>query len=409
MRFNLFKKSAPPNVSAEDAISKNVTSFRSYCDRQSPINFIRSYQQNPIFASAIDMRADRAAQIRPIVLDNQTKEEVVNESSQKLIALFVSPGYGLDRVELMKTLCVHLEAFGACYPVIISATRRSRPITLNFIDPTHLELASDNTDHLLNEIRHTRGTRQESFFRDSLKNWRFYTRQGMKESAQINYMLDDTGYRPLSKAKSIEEEIRQVDLGAKYITSVYHNSAKPSGILTAKDATQQILDDLEWKINKTMVGTGNAGKVLVSDGSIDFKAMSMSLKDLEYTKVIQSSARAIYSRYNIPLTFLETDAMTYNNLSTSFRALYQDSVLVTYKTVVQGLGRLLLPRYGFDTARYSISFDPLSVEQIVTYQAEAAALLYQNGISTRNESRRMSGLPPLEGGDEPLNGGEDGV
>lgn len=92
---------------------------------------------------------------------------------------------------------------------------------------------------------------------------------------------------------------------------------------------------------------------------------------------------------------------TYSNMEAAIRAAYRGNLMPTGQGFARELTQRLLPELG-DPTRERIGFDYslLPENEDKTTAATVATAAYDKGLATRNEGRRMIGLPPVADGDQ---------
>lgn len=105
----------------------------------------------------------------------------------------------------------------------------------------------------------------------------------------------------------IEAAACAIDLhnaAAKWNKALLDNSARPSGALvyTSRDGnlTPDQFDRLKSELETNFQGSGNAGRPLLLEGGLDWKAMSMTPKDLDFIEAKNAAAREIALALGVP-------------------------------------------------------------------------------------------------------------
>lgn len=182
--------------------------------------------------------------------------------------------------------------------------------------------------------------------------------------------------------------------------SLTRNGARPSGALVVKnDGT---LDDEQYNrlismIDEQYSGSNNAGKPLLLEGGLDWKEMSLSPKDMDYSNAILQFARWVAAVYSVPPQLINVPGeSTYNNLAEAKMALWQDAVLPLLEQVLSGLNRWLAPLYGDDIY---IKYDEDAIIALEPRRQQKFDRIKQAEFMTINEKRRALGYEDVEGGD----------
>jgi HK97 family phage portal protein len=219
--------------------------------------------------------------------------------------------------------------------------------------------------------------------------------------ARLFHPLDDTyGYSPIAAAGAAVEIH---NAGAAWTKSLLENAARPSGALIYKgpDGAPGLTTDqfarLKSELESAYAGATNAGKPMVLEGGLDWRAMSYTPSDMDFSDIRNSAAREIALAFGVPPMLLGLPGdNTYANYREANLAFWRQTVLPLVSRTAQSLTRWLAPRFGenlrldFDTDK----IDALTIDRESTWdKLEAANFL------TVNEKRAAAGYGPVEGGD----------
>src|SRR3546814_11933217 len=117
---------------------------------------------------------------------------------------------------------------------------------------------------------------------------------------------------------------------------------------------------------------------------MEIKEAGTNNKDMDYATRDAVAREALFLRYKIPLPLVSNDAATDNNMSHAVFQLYDRCVLLLADVLLDGLGRFLLPRYGLVPSRFCLTFNPESIDALVSRRVDML-LKRQN----RSEVRRV--------------------
>ena len=114
---------------------------------------------------------------------------------------------------------------------------------------------------------------------------------------------DQYGYAPMEAAA------RAIDMhneGARWAKALLDNSARPSGALIYKGAsgTEQLSSDqfdrLKTELEQAHTGSERAGRPMLLEGGLDWKAMSLSPTDMDFLNARREAAREIALAFGVP-------------------------------------------------------------------------------------------------------------
>jgi HK97 family phage portal protein len=180
------------------------------------------------------------------------------------------------------------------------------------------------------------------------------------------------------------------------------NAARPSGALVYSGPEGAVLSDAQFERLKreladTYQGAVNAGRPLLLEGGLDWKAMSLSPKDMDFLEARNAAAREIALAFGVPPMLLGIPGdNTYANFQEANRVFWRQTVLPLAARVGAALAQWLSPRFG-DGVRLAIDadrVDALAADRAAHWERIAAA-----PFLTLNEKREATGYAPVEGGD----------
>ena len=121
------------------------------------------------------------------------------------------------------------------------------------------------------------------------------------------------------------------------------NAARPSGALvydsgdTAGLSAEQF-DRLKAELQAAFQGQGNAGRPMLLEGGLDWKAMSLSPADMDFATLKAAAARDIALAFGVPPMLLGLPGdNTYANYREANRALWRLTLLPLLSKILKGL------------------------------------------------------------------------
>jgi HK97 family phage portal protein len=180
------------------------------------------------------------------------------------------------------------------------------------------------------------------------------------------------------------------------------NAARPSGALVYTGPEGAVLSDAQFdrlkrELTDTYQGAVNAGRPLLLEGGLDWKAMSLTPKDMDFLEARHASAREIALAFGVPPMLLGIPGdNTYANFQEANRVFWRQTVLPLASRVGASLAQWLSPQVG-DGVRLVIDtdrVDALAADRAAHWERIAAA-----PFLTLNEKREATGYAPVEGGD----------
>lgn len=184
---------------------------------------------------------------------------------------------------------------------------------------------------------------------------------------------------------------------AKWNKALLDNAARPSGALVYAGPDGAVLSDAQFERLKreladTYQGASNAGRPLLLEGGLDWKAMSLTPKDMDFLEAKHNAAREIALAFGVPPMLLGIPGdNTYSNYQEANRAFWRQTVLPLGARLASALAQWLGPVFG--DVRLVVDAD-----RIEALNADRAALwerVSNAPFLTLNEKRELLGFGPL--------------
>lgn len=358
----------------------------------------RSYDTSAPLATAVDLIAESLADINPIIYDKQLNKY---DTDQDILRFLESPGLGQDWRTFALDAAVSYLLTRNSYTNLLGPVNRE-PLAMTPLKPFWVSHELDERDGYIKTFRvsKTSSGRQLDFDRDDLKSWRFFDEKEMNELIHIRGQSDDDNALGRSPIMALLLTILHNVSGSQHNAALLSNGARPSGALSFKEN----LGDEQYarfkdEVNESYSGANNAGRPMVLDGGVEWKEMSMNNKDMDFMALLNFGKEDVFNRYKVPLGLVSPKAMTLDNYRTSVVSFYDLAVIPTLTIILNGLSRILLPRFKLDPDRYTLTHDPSSVSAAMIKTGERVKLMQEINAFTTNELRSEFGFEPLEGGD----------
>lgn len=211
--------------------------------------------------------------------------------------------------------------------------------------------------------------------------------------------LDD--YYGLSPLEAAACAVDTHNAAAKWNKALLDNAARPSGALVYGGPEGSVLSDAQFERLKRELadqytGSGNAGRPLVLEGGLEWKAMSLSPKDMDFMEAKHSAAREIALAFGVPPMLLAIPGdNTYSNYQEANRVFFRQTVLPLGNRIAQALAQWLAPAFGALTLAIDIDrIDALSGDRAALWERVTKA-----PFLTVNEKRAAVGYGAVAGGD----------
>jgi HK97 family phage portal protein len=215
----------------------------------------------------------------------------------------------------------------------------------------------------------------------------------------LPHPLDDHyGFAPL-EAAAVASDTHAA--ATKWNKALLDNAARPSGALVYAGADGALLSEAQFErlkreLESTYQGSANAGRPLLLEGGLDWKAMSLSPKDMDFLEAKRTAAREIALAFGVPPMLLGIPGdNTYSNYQEANRALWRQTVLPLAGRLTAAIGQWLAPLY----PELRIVIDTDQIDALSADRAAAWRRVADAPFLTINEKRTALGYAPLPDGD----------
>jgi len=212
--------------------------------------------------------------------------------------------------------------------------------------------------------------------------------------------LDD--YYGLSPLEAAAVAVDTHNSAAKWNKALLDNAARPSGALVYDGPEGAVMSDAQFeRLKKELAdqyqGTANAGRPLLLEGGLDWKAMSLSPKDMDFMEAKHSAAREIALAFGVPPMLLAIPGdNTYSNYQEGNRVFWRQTVLPLGNRIAAALTQWLAPAFG---AGLALAVDTDRIEALSGDRAALWERVTKAPFLTVNEKRAATGYGALQGGD----------
>jgi HK97 family phage portal protein len=212
--------------------------------------------------------------------------------------------------------------------------------------------------------------------------------------------LDD--YYGLSPLEAAAVAVDTHNAAAKWNKALLDNAARPCGALVYDGPDGLILSDQQYErlkreLDQQYQGARNAGRPMVLEGGLDWKAMSLSPKDMDFMEAKHAAAREIALAFGVPPMLLAIPGdNTYSNYQEANRVFFRQTVLPLANRIGAALTHWLAPSFG---AGLTLAVD---TDKIDALSADRAALwdrVTKAPFLTVNEKRQAVGYGAVQGAD----------
>jgi len=212
--------------------------------------------------------------------------------------------------------------------------------------------------------------------------------------------VDD--YYGLSPLEAAAIAVDTHNAAASWNKALLDNAARPSGALVYGGADGATLSNGQFeRLKKELFdqyqGAANAGRPLVLEGGLDWKAMSLTPKDMDFLEAKHSAAREIALAFGVPPMLLAIPGdNTYSNYQEANRVFWRQSVLPLANRIGCALTQWLAPAFG---PSLTLAVDTDKIEALSPDRAALWDRVSKAPFLTANEKRTAVGYGQVAGGD----------
>jgi HK97 family phage portal protein len=326
------------------------------------------YQRNPVVHRCIRLIAEAAASV-PWIVTTGIGEDRRELAGHPVAALLARPNPRQAGRALMEAVYGHLLVAGNAYVEAVWVDGRLRE--LHALRPDRMRVVP-GPDGWPEAWDYSVGGRTVRF------------RAGADEPppilhlANFNPLDDHYGFAALEAAQT---SLDMHNAGSAWAKALLDNSARPSGALVYAPRDGGNLSDEQYQRLKRELedgyqGARNAGRPLLLEGGLDWKAMAYSPKDLDFIEAKREAAREIALAFGVPPMLLGLPGdNTYANYAEANRAFWRLTVLPLVGRTAEAMAHWLAPGFA-DALRFDLDTDQveaLSVEREALWRRVAAA------------------------------------
>lgn len=214
--------------------------------------------------------------------------------------------------------------------------------------------------------------------------------------------LTRDGFTPMPVREYLSTLIDNAMSSTAYTNNYLKNGLHSKGIINYTgnlgDEKQEVL---QARFKKLSAGIENAGSLLPLPIGFDYKSISTSMADAQFTELAELSIRQIASAFGIKMHQLNAlERATNSNIENQQKEFYVEtmqSILVAYE---EELTYKLLTSKEVQQG-YFFRFNTDSVLRSQSKErAEYITMMVRNGVWTPNEARSKDDMPLVDGGDK---------
>jgi len=273
------------------------------------------FERNAVVYRCVRLIAENAASVPWLVY-----EDGVDDAAHPLAQLLARPNPGEAGPALLEGVFTNLALFGNAYVEAVSLN--GFPRELYSLRPDRMAVAPG-----------PRGWPAAFEYRLGADVVRYEVEADGRSPIlhlKLFHPLDDHyGFAPLAAAQTPLDVHNAASAWSK---ALLDNSARPSGALVYAGAdgalSEEQFERLKKELDENFAGARNAGRPLLLEGGLDWKALSLTPKDMDFAQAKHDAAREIALAFGVPplLLGLRGDN-THANYAEANRAFWRQTIL----------------------------------------------------------------------------------
>jgi HK97 family phage portal protein len=339
------------------------------------------FMRNPVAHRSIRLIAESAGGLSWLV-----REGGADLTEHPLLDLLARPNQRQAGGSFMEALYGQLLISGNAYVELVEAGEDSRE--LHLLRPDRVTIASDAAGWPVALDYGTGRTKRRIALRgeDDPSGGR-----GALHIRMFHPLDDHYGFAPMEAA------LTALDLhhaAARWNKALLDNSARPSGALVyapkdGSNLTEDQFSRLKSELEEGYTGAAKAGRPLLLEGGLDWKAMGLTPKDMDFVEARNSASRDIALAFGVPPMMLGIPGdNTYSNYQEANRAFWRLTVLPLAGRVAGELSAWLAPVFGKELR---LDFDTDQIEGLATERDQIWKRVGEAAFLSDDEKREAVG------------------
>lgn len=364
-------------------------------------DYVNFYNSIEPLADAIDLLSAEFSSLQMKVYDTKNKIFVPDHP---VLELFKFNNSVIDYIEFAIQELSFLEITGNCFWILELSQLDSEPLSIECVPPQWLGFIIGDKG-LVTTFNYNAPYGNNYVFNLIIKDgrYRYMTDDGKRELFQLKrFNPNSSGFRAFGQSRlhSLAYQLEHFISLCNLNISQLKNGGRPSGILQTlptSSLTPDQLQDTKVEANNVLRGELNAGRILVLD-QLEWKSISFSNRDCAYNEARQQIKEEIYNRFKIPLSLINSNALSLANMEVAERQLYNLSILPTTSKIFSTLTRNLMFRYP-NSEDLIFFYDKSTIPALKLQNLEELNMMVKFNVLSDNEIRHNMNFNLADGGD----------
>ena len=342
------------------------------------------FMRNPIMHRCVRLISEAAASV-PWLLYEGIGRGGAEHDAHPILELLARPNPRQPGAAFMETVYGHLLLGGNAF--VEAVTLAGEPRELYALRPDRVEVHEDARGWPeAFEIRSGSARRRVAVDADGM--------EPILHLALFHPLDDSRGPAPADAALGALDVHNAAD---RWNKALLDNAARPSGALVyapkeGGNLSEDQFDRLKTELESGYAGATNAGRPMLLEGGLDWKAMSLSPQEMDFIEAKNGASRDIALAFGVPPMLLGIPGdNTYANYAEANRAFLRLTVLPLVARTAAALGAWLGQAWG---GGLRLDYDIDRIEGLSVEREALWARLEDASFLTRAEKREAVGYAP---------------
>ena len=288
------------------------------------------FLRNPVAYRTVRMIAEASAAVPLLVYRGETEL-----TDHPVLQLMARPNGQMAAADFLETLYGHLLLSGNAYVEAVTIGSETRE--LHLLRPDRVRVLEGRD-----------GWPEGYEYRAGSAVRRYAAGTALLHLKLFHPLDDHLGFPPLAAAQTA---LDLSNAAATWNKALLDNSARPSGALVYQpkeggNLSPDQYDRLKSELDEGYSGPMRAGRPLLLEGGLDWKAMGLSPKDMDFVEAKNGAARDIALAFGVPPMLLGIPGdNTFANYQEAHRAFYRLTVLPLINRTATALSAWLSDRF----------------------------------------------------------------
>ena len=382
-----FNTGAPNNVPETKNAAYPLIAFQSSCVANWSSHDFASVSHdgftcNPIVYRCIRLISEAAATMPWLLYSGQSELE-----NHPLLELLARPNSRFSGQDFMEALYGHLLISGNAY--IRQVSIGDSPRELHLLRPDKIKVVTDNSGWPI-AYEYTNGRQKQRF------DFAADDSCAILHLRVFNPLDEMNGMPPLRAAHTA---LNIHNAASTWNKALLDNSARPSGALvyTSSDTpnmNEEQFERLKKELEDGYTGASRAGRPMLLEGGLDWKAMGFSPKDMDFIEAKNGASRDIALAFGVPPMLLGIPGdNTYSNYQEANKSFWRQTIMPLVGRTSATLGNWLSPHFEDGLV---LKVDSDKVDALASDREALWNRLQSVDFLTRDEKRIAVGYTPDE-------------